>query len=200
MSDLNRFDDGGRRPLAAPLGAFADAVERVARVLVWLSGAALIATAFLVTAEALLRKFAGVSLGSVDEIVTYVFAATATCSFGYALFQRAHIRIEIIRGLFSAPVRAAMDVLAHISFLAVFGVIAVYAVDLAITAYQTGARSVTVMRVPLVWPQGFWAAGLAFTAISAIAVAARAYARRSMRPLTPANEIELELRPGKDTP
>lgn len=190
----------GRVPLAAPLNKFADSVETMARVLVWFSGIALIVMAFLITTEALLRKFANMSLGSIDEIVTYVFAATATCSFGYALFQRAHIRIEIIRGLFPAPIRAAMDVLALVSFLAVFGVIAIYAVDLAITAYQTGARSVTVMRVPLVWPQGFWAIGLAFTAISALAVGARAYAQRSMYPLTPANEIELELRPGKEDP
>jgi len=148
---------------------------------------------FLVTVEALLRKFAGMSLGSVDEIVTYVFAASATCSFGFALIQRAHIRIEIIRGLFPAPVRRALDVLSLLAFTAVFSVIGWYAVNLAIRAYVTGARSVTVMRVPLVWPQSIWALGLAFTALCGIAVACRAYARGSMDPLTPANEIELEL-------
>lgn len=179
--------------LAAPLGAFADGVETVARALVWLAGGALIAMSFLVTAEALLRKFAGLSLGSVDEIVTYVFAASATCSFGFALFQRAHIRIEIVRGLFPAAVRKALDVLALAAFTAVFAVIGWYAVKLTVRAYMTGARSVTVSRVPLVWPQSIWAAGLAFTALCGIAVACRAYARASMEPLTPANEIELEL-------
>lgn len=183
----------GGAPLAAPLGAFADAVEAVARGLVWLAGGALIAMSFLVTVEALLRKFAGMSLGSVDEIVTYVFAASATCSFGFALFQRAHIRIEIIRGLFPAPIRKLLDGLALAAFTAVFAVIGWYAVSLAIGAYMTGARSVTVMRVPLVWPQSIWALGLGFTALCGIAVACRAYGRGSMDPLTPANEIELEL-------
>ncbi len=183
----------GRAPLAAPLGRFADLVEATSRWLVWLSGLALITMAFLVTTEAILRKFANLSLGSIDEIVMYVFAASATCSFGFALFQRAHIRIEVIRVLFPAPIRVMLDVIAWASFAAVFTVLAIYAVDLATDAYRTGARSVTVLRVPLVWPQGFWALGLAFTALAAFAVAARAYARHSMAPLTPANEVDLEL-------
>lgn len=190
---------GGRVPLAAPLAKFADVIETGSRWLVWLSGLALIAMALLVTVEALLRKFVGVSLGSIDEIVMYVFAASATCSFGYALFRRAHIRIEIVRSLFPAPIRAGMDILAWVVFAAVFTVLAIYALDLAISSYQAGARSVTVLRVPMVWPQGFWAIGLAFTALAAFAVAARAYATRSMAPLTPANEIELELNQ-KDQP
>ena len=179
--------------LAAPLGKFADTVEAGSKLLVWLSGLALIAMAFLVTVEALLRKFAGMSLGSIDEIVMYVFAASATCSFGYALFKRAHIRIEIVRGLFPAPVRAAMDLFAWAVFAAVFTVLAISAIDLAWSSYQAGARSVTVLRVPLAWPQGLWALGLTFTALAAFAVAARTYVRRSMAPMTPANEIELEL-------
>lgn len=183
----------GGAPLAAPLGAFADGVEAVARGLVWLAGGSLVAMSFLVTVEALLRKFAGMSLGSVDEIVAYVFAASATCSFGFALIQRAHIRIEIVRGLFPAPVRKALDILALVAFTAVFTVIGWYAVNLAIRAYVTGARSVTVMRVPLVWPQSVWALGLGFSALCGVAIACRAYARRSFDPLTPANEIELEL-------
>ena len=180
-------------PVSAPLDAFANGVEAVARVLVWLSGGALIAMSFLVTVEALLRKFAGLSLGAVDEIVTYVFAAAATCSFGFALFQRAHIRIEIVRGLFPPSVRKALDSLALLAFVAVFAVIGWYALNLAYTAWLRGARSVTVSRIPLVWPQSIWAAGLAFTALCGFAVACRAFARRSMDPLTPANEIELEL-------
>ncbi|WP_119168484.1 TRAP transporter small permease subunit [Algihabitans albus] len=175
------------------LGRFADLIELGSRSLVWLSGIALIAMAFLITLEALLRKFAGVSLGSVDEIVTYVFAASATCSFGYTLFQRAHIRIEIIRNLLPAPLRTAMDLLAWAAFTAVFSVIAWYAVNLAIASYASGARSVTVLRVPMVWPQGIWAIGLTFTAVAGLAVGLRAYARRSMQPLTPANDVEIEL-------
>ena len=92
-----------------------------------------------------------------------------------------------------------MDIFAWAVFAAVFTILAIYALDLAISSYQAGARSVTVMRVPLVWPQGFWALGLAFTALAAFAVAARAYATRSMKPLTPANEIELELDREKPT-
>lgn len=183
----------GRAPLAVPLGKFADGVEFAARVLVWLAGGALIVMSFIVTFEALIRKFAGTTLGSIDEIVAYVFAAAATCSFGFALFQRAHIRIEIVRGLFPGPVRTAMDVLALASFTVVFSIIGWNAISLAFDAYATGARSVTVLRVPLVWPQSIWALGLGFTAMSGIAVACRAYAQGSVEPLTPANEIELEL-------
>lgn len=188
----------GRLPFAAPLDHFADIVETVSRMLVWLAGASLIAMAFLVTVEALLRKFAGFSLGSIDEIVMYVFAASATCSFGYALFKRAHIRIEIIRGLFPPAFRSVMDIFAWTVFAAVFSVLAYYAVDLALSSYEMGARSVTVLRIPMVWPQGFWAVGLAFTALAAFAVAARAYARRTMVPLTPVNEVDLELSKDND--
>lgn len=135
-------------------------------MLVWLGGAALIFMAFVITVEALLRKFANVSLGSIDEISIYVFAVAATCAFGHTLIHRAHIRIEIVRNLFGARVRLGFDLLALGAFVLVFGIIAIYATQLALDSWAAGARSVTVLRVPLVWPQGIWAVGMIFTALS----------------------------------
>ncbi len=183
----------GRRPLAVLLAAFADIVELCARLLVWLGGTALIVMAFLITTEALIRKFVGVSMGSIDEIAIYVFAVSATCAFGHTLIQRAHIRIEVIRNLFGGRARLALDMLALGSFLIVFGIIAFYAVHLALDSWENGARSVTVLRVPLVWPQGIWAVGMVFTVLSGLAVAARAYVSADLLVLAPANEVETEL-------
>lgn len=168
-------------------------VETGARLMVWLAGASLIVMSFAVTLEALLRKFAGVSLGNVNEISAYVFAISSAWAFGWALLQGAHIRIAALRGRFGPGGRAALDVLAWLVFMVVFVIIAFRACDLAWESYATGARSPTTMRTLLFVPQALWAFGLVMTALVAVHIGYRALSDRSTETMAPADEVEAEL-------
>lgn len=50
------------------------ALDRVSEIAVWVAGAALLMTAFMVGLEVIMRKLFNSSLGGADEISGYVFA------------------------------------------------------------------------------------------------------------------------------
>ena len=168
-------------------------IETGAKLMVWLAGASLIIMSFIVTLEALLRKFVGISLGNINEISAYVFAISSAWAFGWALLQGAHIRISALRGRFRPAGRIALDILAWLVFLIVFAIIAFRACDLAWQSYATGARSPTTMRTLLFVPQALWAFGIVMTTLVAIHIGIRTVRERSAEIMAPADEVEAEL-------
>lgn len=149
-------------------------LERVARGLARAGGAALLVMAFVITVEALLRKFSPVTIGGVDEITAYVFAAATTWAFGWAVIERANVRIDLVHRRLGMRTRVALDLLAVVATLAVFGLIAWRAVELAVQSGLEGARAITPMRTLLVVPQAAWAAGLVFMTLVLLVVLVRA--------------------------
>lgn len=147
---------------------------KVARVVAWVCGAMLLAMSFVITAEALLRKFLNFSFGGVDEVTSYVFAITATWAFSFAVLERAHIRIDLVRGWLPRPLRTSLDVLSWLCFTLVFSAISYRALALAWDSWQSGARSISPMRSYLAIPQGLWAAGLAACVLALVAVGVKA--------------------------
>lgn len=175
-------------------------LARVATFLVWISGLVLIIMAFVITIEALMRKFLGHSFGGVDEITSYVFAVTSTIAFSYAVFERANIRIDVIRDRFGPRIRFALDIIAWASFVFVFIMISYRATELAWQSYSDGARSITPLRSWLFIPQGLWALGLMMTCIAALSLGWRVLSawRKGQKQvaekiLAPTSEVEIEL-------
>ena len=177
-----------REPKKAP-----GLVELGAKVMVWCAGGSLIVMSFVVTAEALLRKYAGFSIGNVNEISAYVFAISSAWAFGWALLQGAHIRITALQGQFGRTGRAVLDLLAWFAFLVVFIVIAYRACDLAWESYVSGARAPTTTRTLLFIPQGLWALGLVATALVAVYVGYKALRDRSLQSMSAMDEVQAEL-------
>jgi TRAP-type mannitol/chloroaromatic compound transport system permease small subunit len=168
-------------------------IRKGAQWLVWIAGASLIVMSFVITLETLLRKFAGVSIGTVFEFSAYVFAISSAFAFGWALIQGTHIRISVLRSFVHPRVQAVLDVIAWAVFLVVFAAIAFRAVDLTWESYVSGARSPTPARTLLYIPQAFWAFGLVCTTLTALYLGYRAIVERSTRVITPADEIATEL-------
>src|SRR5690606_24423466 len=140
------------------------------------------------TAETLVRKFAGFSFGSVNEISSYLFAISSAWAFGYALVEGAHIRITMLRSVCSPRLRAALDILALLVFLTVFAVVAYRASELAWDSYLTNARAATASRTPLFLPQALWAFGLIATVLTAVLIGVQSLRSRSTRMLSPVDE------------
>lgn len=168
-------------------------VEFGAKVMVWCAGASLIVMSFVITAETLLRKYAGFSIGNVHEISAYVFAISSAWALGWALLEGAHIRISALQAQFGPAGRAALDLLAWFAFLVVFAIIAYRACDLAWESYTTGARAPTTMRTLLFIPQALWALGMVATVLVAVHVGYKALRDRSLQIMSPADEVQAEL-------
>ncbi len=132
------------------------------RVLVWIGGALIIGSAILVSVEVFLRKFFNVSIGGADELSGYAFGVATSFAMAYALFERAHIRVDAVYGVFPAWLKMTASLFGLLLLGGFVGVICVTAWGLVADSLTHGSRSITPMRTPLSLPQIPWLAGWLF--------------------------------------
>jgi TRAP-type C4-dicarboxylate transport system permease small subunit len=132
----------------------------VARVLVWIGGGLLIASAFMVTLDVLLRDFVGVTLGGADEMSGYVFAISTAWALPYALISRTNVRIDALYLLVGERFRSLLDIFGLI-LLGVFVFPLTWRVWLMLEdSYKYWTKSITPLQTPVAIPQTLWFFGL----------------------------------------
>src|SRR4051812_24975540 len=138
----------------------------------WFGGGLFIAVSVLITVEIVLRKFFNSSIGGADELTGYALATAASWSFGFAVLDRAHIRVDSLYLLFPSRLRALMDVVAGLSMLLFFGLILYFGSVMFTDTIRIGSHSRTTLYIPLVIPQSIWLLGLVFSVgVTAILIA-----------------------------
>lgn len=113
-----------------------------------------------------MRRLFNVSLGGADEISGYAFGVATTLSFSYALFERAHIRVDALVGALPVSLRTPVNLLGLALLVGFAGVVATMIWSLVADTLQHGSRSITPMRVPLAIPQIPWMLGWMFFVFS----------------------------------
>jgi TRAP-type C4-dicarboxylate transport system permease small subunit len=135
----------------------------------WFGGILLFGASFMIGAEVLLRKLAGISIGGADEISGYVLAVASAWAFGFSLLARTHIRIDTLYALLPQRIQALLDLVALAATTFFFGFTAWFAWAYLMRSISLGARSMTPMQTPLVIPQSLWVAGLvSFVVLAAL--------------------------------
>ena len=142
--------------------------ERFSRVLVWIGGTLIILSALTVTVEVFLRKIFNISLGGADELSGYAFGIATTFGLAYALFQRAHIRVDAAYNLFPAWLKLVADFVGIILLAGFAGVITVTAWELVADTLAHNSHSITPFRTPLKYPQVPWLFGWAYFLFCAV--------------------------------
>ena len=132
---------------------------RLSRWLVWIGGVLLIGSALLVTTEVVIRKLFNLSIGGADEISGYAFAVATSLAFSFALFERAHIRVDALYGLFPKGMKFYIDLLGLVLLTGFAAVVAMMAWQMVGDTITYGSRSITPMRTPLIYPQLPWLIG-----------------------------------------
>jgi TRAP-type C4-dicarboxylate transport system permease small subunit len=135
----------------------------VAAVSLWMArvgGLLLLLASALISFEILARKFFALPFSVGNELSGYALAIGASWSFAYALLHRAHVRVDVLRGLFPPLGRTILDVLALISLGALALVLCWPAWGTVEISLQLGARENTPLGTPLIVPQGLWLFGL----------------------------------------
>jgi len=143
-------------------------VERLSRRLAGLAGVILVGMVLLISLEIVMRRTIGRSPGLSFEYSGYVLGITASWSFAYALFHKAHIRIDAAYVRFSARGRLFLDLLALAAFTA-FAVMAAQGAFGVLT--ETIARdsvSNTPLHTPMWIPQSLWVAGWLWFAFATV--------------------------------
>lgn len=154
-----------------PLNKF---IMPVARLTAILSGYAVLALAFAICAEIVLRKLFGRSLQGIDDIGGYVLAITAAVGISYTMAVRGHTRIDVFLVRFPRALRRFLNMVASVTLAC----LALYALwrGYAVLAESIEFRSVATnpLQTPLWIPQGLWVLGLALFAAFSVAFALHA--------------------------
>ena len=125
------------------------------------------ACTIFILVDIVLRRFAH-SFGGTDEISGYVMAALTTWGFGYALVERAHVRIDLLRKPAPFGLRAVLDLLSMAAVASVAAMLAWYSWPVLMRSLTNEARANTALETPLVIPQALWWGGLAWFAAMSI--------------------------------
>lgn len=142
--------------------------HRISRGLAWFGGALLLGASVMVTIDVLSRRLFNVTLGGADEITGYCFAVGTSLSLAFALFERAHIRIDAAYNFAGPKIRVVADLLGVLLLTIFTGLIALMAFGLVADTLQYGSRSITPLKVPLAIPQIPWLAGWMFAVIAGV--------------------------------
>lgn len=135
-------------------------VHTLARYGVWFGGALILLAAFVVSFDVTIRKLFNISLGGADEFSGFALAIGSAWAFGFALLERAHVRIDSIYTTLPRPVCAALDILG----LSVFGIFMTLMAWQGTGVFMESVRNSTVTLSTIAWPlrypQFMWIAGL----------------------------------------
>jgi len=134
--------------------------------LTWLGGTLIVLSAFLVTLEVFLRKAFNVSIGGADEISGYAFGVATAFALSYALFERAHIRVDALLGVFPKTLHGVINLFGMLMLIGFAAVVVFNVWSMVGDTLDNGSRSITPMRVPLAIPQIPWLLGWMFFVFS----------------------------------
>lgn len=143
-------------------------IAAISRWMARVGGFLLLGAAILIAVEVVGRytQWLLVSLGT--ELSAYILAVGATWSLAYVVFERAHVRVDVIAQRVPPGAKAVFDLLALLSLVVVGAVLTMGAGEMLATSLRLGSKSNTTLGMPLAIPHGAWSFGLLwFTFVSA---------------------------------
>jgi TRAP-type C4-dicarboxylate transport system permease small subunit len=140
--------------------------RKLSQILAWIGGGLLILSVLLITVEVFARKIFNVSLGGADELAGYAFGIATSLSLSFALYERAHIRVDALYNMVPKPFRIFADFLALALLVGFIAIAAFICFELVESTVFANSHSITPLRVPLSYPQIPWLIGFVFCAFS----------------------------------
>ncbi len=135
-------------------------VDWLARLMGACAGWLFMACAIFITFDVLARKFLGFSSQSTTELSGYMLGVGIAWGLASALEARTHVRIDVLIQRFPTGIKSYLHFLALI-LLAVFVGFLVYgAWHTTFESWEFKATDNSLLRTPLIIPQGLWLIGL----------------------------------------
>ena len=132
---------------------------------IYLCGVLLFASVLLISTEVVLRKFFLFSFGAADELSGYVLGIIISWSLTYVLFEKMHIRIDVIYEKVSNKSKNLFDVVAMFFTFCFSMLLTYFSFDVIYTSIIKNSTANTPLGTPLWIPQLIWWLGFAFFSI-----------------------------------
>lgn len=136
--------------------------HRLTRYGAWFGGGLICLSAFIVGFEVFIRKVFSISIGGADELSGFALAIGTAWALGFALLERAHIRIDSVYTWMPLSVRSFMDLIGLAVFFIFFGLMTIRAWSTFFQTVSLDAHAVSPLGSPLAYPQFLWVIGLTF--------------------------------------
>jgi TRAP-type C4-dicarboxylate transport system permease small subunit len=164
-------------------------LRRISRAMAWCSGGIVLVSAVLVGLDVATRALFQRVVFESFEFSSYGFAVVIGLGLAHTAIERSNVRVDVINAHLPRGAARALDLLA-IAALAGFAVVLAWqTTSVALASMQMGARSNSSLAVPLVYPQGLWAMGVAWFALVSIFLALRALGAAARRDWTKVDRI-----------
>lgn len=149
-------------------------IEAVSKRALTVAGWGYLIITALICFDVVARRFLGFSSGATTEWTGYLMAISMTWGLAGTLYERGHVRIDVLVQKMPLRVRVWLHLLSLLALLVASGFFAWGAVSVAMDSWTFGSEDLSALHTPLVIPQGLWAAGLALFLLSVVALAMRA--------------------------
>ena len=150
------------------------------RCLEWISRRAMSVAGFcyliitvLICFDITARHLLGFSTEATIELTGYLMAVGMSWGLAGTLFERGHVRIDVLVQKMPLRVRVWLHLLSLIALIVSTGFYVWGAVSLALDSFAFNATDLTTLRTPLVWPQGLWAFGFVLLLLAGLALLLR---------------------------
>jgi TRAP-type C4-dicarboxylate transport system permease small subunit len=134
-----------------------------------LAGLALLAILGMITAEIASRNLLRSSLAFSWDYSAYAMGAAFMLGAADALRRGAHVRVTAVLDSIPRPMARVLEFTACLAGLAACVALAWALTEMAWLSFQRGSTSATVMRTPLMWPQGLVALGAIILTLQCVA-------------------------------
>lgn len=164
-----------------PMDRLVELARTVSRYGVWFGGFLIVLAAVIIGIEVVIRKLFNVTIGGADELSGFALAISSAWAFGFALLDRAHVRIDSLYMLLPARLCALLDILGLSVFTLLMGLFAWQALDVFLNSVAMDTRTMTVLETPVMYPQFLWVLGLFSFVVIALLLLARAVVTFALR-------------------
>jgi TRAP-type C4-dicarboxylate transport system permease small subunit len=143
-------------------------VDRLARFMNGCAGWLFVACAGFIAFDVLARKFLGFSSQSTLEVSGYMLGVGIAWGLAGALEDRAHVRVDVLIQQIPAKARRYLHWLALACLVVFVGFLAYGAYQTTMESWEFKATDNSLIKTPLIIPQGLWLIGIAVFGIMAM--------------------------------
>lgn len=147
--------------MLAAVRALNRAIDAVARWMGACAGWLFVGCALFIAFDVLARRFLGFSTQASVELSGYMLGIGITWGLAAAMEARSHVRIDVLIMRFPPTARRWLHWLALLTLAVFVGFLVYGAWYTAMESYDFKATDNSLIKTPLIIPQGLWLAGLA---------------------------------------
>ena len=143
-------------------------IDRLAHFMCACSGWLFVLCALFITFDVMARKFLGFSSQSTTELSGYMLGIGIAWGLAGALDARAHVRIDVLIQRVPPRIRGYLHWLALATLVVFIGFVTYGAWQTFIESWEFKATDNSLLKTPLIIPQGLWLFGIGVFGLMAV--------------------------------